>query len=104
MFCFKKGMDVMACFFAFLNLKFPSAESLNPAYLAYVLVGNNHAVLSVRNRLVVFHGGQRPQYIVTCTGDNMQENPLTGGEIHIYKYTSNTPSSNSWWIHNTEFG
>jgi hypothetical protein len=34
----------------------------------------------------------------------MQENPLTGGEIHIYKYTSNTPPSNSWWIYNTEFG
>jgi hypothetical protein len=45
----------------------------------------------VRNRQVVFSGGQRPQYIVTCTGDNIQENPLTGGEIHIYKYTSNTP-------------
>jgi hypothetical protein len=46
-------------------------------------------ITSVRNRQVVFPGGQRPQYVVTCTGDNMQENPLTGGEIHIYKYTSN---------------
>jgi hypothetical protein len=30
---------------------------------------------NVRNRRVVFPGGQRPQHIVTCTGDNMQETP-----------------------------
>jgi hypothetical protein len=29
----------------------------------------------VRNRQVVFPGGQRPQHIVTCTCENMQETP-----------------------------
>jgi hypothetical protein len=29
----------------------------------------------VRNRQVVFPRGQRPQHIVTCTGENMQETP-----------------------------
>jgi hypothetical protein len=29
----------------------------------------------VRNRQVVFPGGQRPQHIVTCTGENMQKTP-----------------------------
>jgi hypothetical protein len=29
----------------------------------------------VRNRQVVFSGGQRPQHIVTCIGENMQETP-----------------------------
>jgi hypothetical protein len=29
----------------------------------------------VRNRQVVFPGGQRLQHIVICTGKNMQETP-----------------------------
>jgi hypothetical protein len=29
----------------------------------------------VRNRLVVFPGGQRPQHIVTCIGENIQKTP-----------------------------
>jgi hypothetical protein len=32
-------------------------------------------MLFVRNRQVVFPGGQRPQHIVTYTGENMQETP-----------------------------
>jgi hypothetical protein len=32
------------------------------------------------------------------------ENSLTGGETTIYTNIHLTPSSNSWWIHNTEFG
>jgi hypothetical protein len=32
-------------------------------------------VVCVRNRQVVFPGGQRPQHIVICTGENMQETP-----------------------------
>jgi hypothetical protein len=31
--------------------------------------------VSVRNRQVVFPEGQRPQHIVTCIGENMQETP-----------------------------
>jgi hypothetical protein len=35
----------------------------------------SEGVQTVRNRQVVFPGGQRPQHIVTCTGVNMQETP-----------------------------
>jgi disease resistance protein RPM1 len=33
------------------------------------------AIIAVRNRQVVFPGGQRPQHIVTCTCENIQKTP-----------------------------
>jgi hypothetical protein len=59
---------------------------------------------AVRNRQVVLHRRQRP-HIYTCTGVQICRKPPNRWEnynIQIYIY--HPPPSNSWWIHNTEFG
>jgi hypothetical protein len=61
-------------------------------------------VHNVMNGQLVLPGGQRPQYIVQVQVQMCRKRPNIWGKYNIQIYTCNTPPSNSWWIHNTEFG